>query len=97
MKVYAVIDEYYDYDYSTDSDFNMELFGTLEDAEMYFEVKKEECFEHYLDRYGVDSTEELINDCFEEYDEDVNYMRYEIYDDCSECIYIKEYDIMSFK
>ncbi len=96
MKIYAVISEYYDYEYTSDSSFSMELFSTMEDAKTYFEIKKEECLNSYLDRYEIDSIDELREDYFEEYDEDESSMDLEIYDDCSEHIYIQEYDVMSF-
>ncbi len=97
MKVYAVVSEYYSYEYTMDSDFTMELFATEKDAKMYFEIKKEDCFNYYLNRYEISDVDDLKEEYFEDYDEGESYMSLDIYDDCSEYIYIKEYDIMSFK
>ena len=95
MKVYVVVDEYRSYE-TTDYEINYEIFTDLESAKTYLKYLKETCLDDYRDIFDADSVKELIDEYFEEYEEDDEQLFFEIYDDMMKFIYIEEKDVMSF-
>ena len=95
MKVYVVVDEYRSYE-TTDYDVDYEIFMDLESAKTYLKYLKEACLEDYRDVFDVDSVQELIDERFEEYEEDDEQLFFEIYDDMMKFIYLEEKDVMRF-
>lgn len=95
MKVYVIVDEYRSYE-TTDYDVDYEIFMDLESAKTYLKYLKEACLEDYRDIFDVESVQELIDEHFEEYEEDDEQLFFEIYDDMMKFIYIEEKDVMSF-
>lgn len=95
MKVYVIVDEYRSYE-TTDYEINYEIFTDLESAKTYLKYLKETCLDDYRDIFDADSVKELIDEYFEEYEEDDEQLFFEIYDDMMKFIYIEEKDVMSF-
>lgn len=96
MKVYVVMDEYRSYE-TTDYETYYEIFTDLESAKTYLKYLKETCLNDYRDIFDVETVQELIDEHFEEYEEDDEQLFFEIYDDMMKFIYIEEKDVMSFQ
>lgn len=95
MKVYVIVDEYRSYE-TTDYEISYEIFTDLESAKTYLKYLKETCLEDYRDIFDANSVKELIDEYFEEYEEDDEQLFFEIYDDMMKFIYIEQKDVMSF-
>ena len=95
MKVYVVMDEYQSYE-TTDHEIYYEIFTDLESAKTYLKYLKETCLNYYKDIFDVNSVQELIDEYFEEYEENDEQLFFEIYDDMMKFIYIEEKSVMSF-
>ena len=95
MKVYVVMDEYRSYE-TTDYECSYEIFTDLESAKTYLAYLKEAVLDDYRDIFEMSSVQELIDEYFEEYEEDDQQLFFEIYDDMMKHLYIEEKDLMSF-